>query len=76
MDSTRPYSLKIGVFLIRGGDPVQRRQVLPFELPDDIEIALYAERPDLEAAWSAAMDGIENSDLMLEGRPVAQPKAE
>ena len=37
---------------------------------------LYSERPDLEAAWSAAMDDIENSDLMLEGRPVAQPKAE
>ncbi len=60
--------------LIRGGDLVRRRQVLPFQPPDDIEIALYAERPDLEAAWSAAMEDFENSDLIWRGGLSPSPR--
>ncbi len=49
--------------LIRGGNAVQRRDVLPFEPGNGMEIHLYAEIDKLEAAWAACMDDIENSEL-------------
>lgn len=51
--------------LIRGGDVVQRRDVLPFEPGTGAEIHPYAEIAELENDWAACMDDIENSDLML-----------
>ena len=62
--------------LIRGGSPVQRRQVLAFEPGNGAEIHTYAEVRHLEEDWAMAMDDIENSDLMLEGRPIAQSMEE
>jgi hypothetical protein len=55
---------------------VQRRQVLPFEPGNGAEIHTYAEVRHLEEDWAMAMDDIENSDLMLEGRPIAQSMEE
>jgi hypothetical protein len=51
--------------LIRGGDAVQRRDILPFEPRTGVEIHPYAAIADLENDWAACMDDIENSDLML-----------
>jgi hypothetical protein len=53
--------------LIRGGNAVQRRNVLPFEPRNGVEIHPYAEIDKLEEAWEACMDDIENSDRMLGG---------
>jgi hypothetical protein len=50
--------------LIRGGNAVQRRDVLPFEPGNGMEIHPFAEINELEAAWAACIDDIENSDLM------------
>jgi hypothetical protein len=51
--------------LIRRSNAVQRRDVLPFEPRNGVEIHPYAEIGQLEKAWAACMDDIENSDLML-----------
>jgi hypothetical protein len=56
--------------LIRGGNPVHQRDVLPFEPGNGAEIHHYGEINELEAAWADCMDDIENSELML-GRPDA-----
>ncbi len=53
--------------LIRGGNAMQRRNVLPFEPRNGVEIHPYAEIGELEEAWAACTDDIENSDLMLGG---------
>jgi hypothetical protein len=50
--------------------------VLPFEPRDGAEIHTYAERQALEADWAAAMDDIENSDMMLNRQPDAPPEEE
>ena len=42
--------------------------MLPFEPRNVADIHPYAERSQLEEAWENAMDDIENSGLMLEGR--------
>ncbi len=51
--------------LIRGGNPVQQRDVLPFEPRNGAEIYPYPKLADLENDWAACMDDIDNSDLML-----------
>jgi hypothetical protein len=55
--------------LIRGGNPVQRRDVLPFEPRDGVAIEFYPKIGELKADWAACMDDIENSDIMLGWRP-------
>lgn len=56
--------------LIQGGGPVQPRQVLPFDPPKGVGFDAYPTRGELEADLAAALDDIENSDLMLERRIV------
>jgi hypothetical protein len=52
--------------LLHGGNAVRRRDVLPFESRNGMEIlGHYDERSDLENNWAACMDDIDNSDLML-----------
>ena len=52
--------------LLRGGNAVQQRDVLPFEPRNGMEIiGHYDKRDDLENDLAACMDDIDNSDLML-----------
>ena len=51
--------------LIRGGNALQRRDVLPFEPRDGVAIEYYPKIGELEADWAACMDDIESSDSML-----------
>ncbi len=54
--------------LIRGGNTVHRRDVLPFEPSNGAEIYPYARIDELEEAWAACMDAIENSELVSRPR--------
>jgi hypothetical protein len=52
--------------LLHGGNAVRRRDVLPFEPRNGMEIiGHYNECDDLENDWAACMDDIDTSDLML-----------
>lgn len=53
--------------LLRGGDAaVRRRDVLPFEPRDGMEIiGHYDALGVLENDWAGCMDDIENSDMMM-----------
>jgi hypothetical protein len=57
--------------LIRGGGPVQPGEVLPFEPRNGMQIDSYPTRHELETDWAAAMDDIENSEMMLERRHIS-----
>jgi hypothetical protein len=63
--------------LLHGGNAVRRRDVLPFEPRNGMEIiGHYDKRDDLENDWAACMDDIENSDMMLNRQSGATPDEE